>query len=57
MSRWMDEIKVWAITRVETDELIMTYRGTFWEVMNFLNRNYDDGDVDAETYENWLNRQ
>jgi hypothetical protein len=53
----MDEIKVWAITRVATDELIMTYRGTFWEVMNFLNRNYDDGDADAETYENWLNRQ
>ena len=47
----------WAITRVETDELIMIYKGTFMEVMRFLNKNYEDGDVDVESYENWLERQ
>lgn len=47
----------WAITRVETDELIMFYIGTFMDVMKFLNKNYEDGDVDVESYENWLERQ
>ncbi len=47
----------WAITRVETDELIMVYEGSFMEVMNFLNRNYKDDTVDVESYENWLGRQ
>ena len=57
MNRWMDEIKQWAITRTETDELIMIYNGSFMDVMDFLNVNYEDGAVDVESYENWLNRQ
>ena len=47
----------WAITRVATDDLIMIYKGTFMEVMNFLCKNYEDGDVDVESYENWRNRK
>ncbi len=47
----------WAITRVATDNLIMIYKGTFKEVMNFLCKNYEDGDVDVESYENWRNRK
>ena len=47
----------WAITRVGTDDLIMIYKGTFMEVMNFLCKNYEDGDVDVESYENWRNRK
>ena len=47
----------WAITRIETNELIEIYKGTFMEVMNYLNKNYEDGDVDVESYDNWLERQ
>lgn len=47
----------WIITRVETDEPIETYKGTFMDVMKYLNRYYQDGDVDVESYENWLNRK
>lgn len=47
----------WAVTRIETDELIEIYKGTFIEVMKYLNKNYEDGEVDVESYENWLNRQ
>lgn len=47
----------WMITRVETDEPIETYKGAFMDVMKYLNRYYEDGDVDVESYENWLNRQ
>lgn len=47
----------WAITRVETNELIEIYKGTFVEVMNYLNKNYEDGDVDVESYDIWLERQ
>jgi hypothetical protein len=47
----------WIITDVETDEVISTYEGSFMDVMDFLNRNYKDGTIDVESYENWLNRQ
>ena len=47
----------WIITRVETDEPIETYKGTFMDVMKYLNRYYEDGDVDVESYENWLDRK
>lgn len=47
----------WIITRIETDEVIETYNGTFMEVMNYVNRNYDDGTIDIESYENWRDRQ
>ena len=47
----------WIITDVETDEVISTYEGSFMDVMDFLNRNYEDGTIDVESYENWLNRQ
>lgn len=47
----------WVITRVETDEVIMIYNGSFMDVMDFLNVNYEDGTIDVESYENWLNRQ
>lgn len=56
MREWK-HLDKWAITRVETDELIEIYIGTFIEVMEYLNKNYDDGDVDVESYENWLERQ
>lgn len=56
MNKWAIMIK-WVITRVETDEVIEIYKGTFMEVMTYLNKNYDDGNVDVESYENWLNRQ
>lgn len=46
----------WAITKVATDELIEIYSGTFFEVMRFLKKNYEDGEVDVELYEGWLKR-
>jgi hypothetical protein len=56
MSDW-DTINKWVVTDVETDESILTYKGSFIDVMDFLNVYYEDGIVDVETYENWLNRQ
>lgn len=47
----------WIITRVETDEVIMTYEGSFMDVMTFVSHNYEDGTIDIESYENWLARQ
>lgn len=46
----------WVITRIKTDEIIEIYNGTFMEVMNYLNTNYPDGEIDVETYDNWLDR-
>ena len=56
MNEWK-RMNKWAITRCETDEVIEIYKGTFVEVMNYLNKNYEDGDVDVESYDNWLERQ
>ena len=56
MNEWK-RMNKWAITRIETDELIEIYKGTFMEVMKYLNKNYEDGDVDVESYDNWLERQ
>ena len=56
MSRW-NIIDKWVITDVKTDEPIILYNGTFIEVTDFLNKFYEDGRVDVETYENWLSRQ
>ena len=56
MNEWR-RMNKWAVTRVETDELFEIYKGTFIEVMKYLNKNYEDGEVDVESYENWLNRQ
>ena len=50
-------INKWVITRVETDEVIEIYKGTFMEVMKYLNKCYEDGTVDVESYENWLERK
>ena len=47
----------WVITDVETDEPIVLYSGTFMEVTDFLNKCYDDGMVDVESYENWISRK
>lgn len=47
----------WVITDIETDEPILIYNGSFMEVMDFVNGRYEDGAIDIETYENWLNRQ
>ena len=38
-------------------EPIILYNGTFMEVTNFLNKYYEDGTVDVESYDNWFNRQ
>lgn len=56
MSDWNTTNK-WVITDVETDESIVLYDGTFIEVTNFLNKVYEDGVVDVESYENWLGRR
>lgn len=56
MNRW-DTVDKWVITDVETDEPIVLYNGTFMEVTNFLNKCYEDGTIDVESYDNWLNRQ
>lgn len=47
----------WVITDVETDEPIMVYSGSFMDVMNFVNGRYEDGTIDIESYENWLERE
>lgn len=47
----------WIITRVETDEPIETYKGTFMEVMRYASKNFEDGDIDIEPYENWFDRK
>ena len=47
----------WIITRVETDEVIEIYKGSFMDVMNYVSKVYEDGTIDIESYENWLNRQ
>ena len=46
----------WVITDVETDEPIMVYSGSFMDVMDFLNKYYEDGTVDVESEENWIER-
>ena len=56
MNEWK-RMNKWVITRVESDEVIMTYDGSFMDVMNFVNGRYEDGTIDIESYENWLNRQ
>lgn len=56
MKEW-NRMNRWVITRCETDEVIEIYKGTFMEVMKYLNKNYEDGEVDVESYENWLERQ
>ena len=56
MSKW-NIIDKWVVTDVKTDEPIILYNGTFIEVTDFLNKFYEDGRVDVETYENWLSRQ
>lgn len=47
----------WIITKVEIDEVIETYEGSFMDVMNYVSKVYEDGTIDIESYENWLNRQ
>lgn len=47
----------WVITDVKTDEPIMVYSGSFMDVMNFVNGRYEDGTIDIESYENWLERE
>ena len=56
MNEWK-RMNKWVITRVESDEVIMTYNGSFIDVMNFVDGRYEDGTIDIESYENWLNRQ
>lgn len=57
MKSWHEEINKWAITRVAIDDLIVIYSGSFMDVMDFVNGRYEDGTIDIESYENWLNRQ
>jgi len=47
----------WVITDVKNDEPIFIYNGSFMDAMDFVNRYYEDGTIDIESYENWLNRQ
>lgn len=47
----------WVITDVASDEPILTYSGSFMEVMDFVNKHYEDGTIDIESFENWMNRQ
>ena len=50
-------INKWIITDIGTDEPIAIYDGTFMDVMHYASRVYEDGTIDIETYDNWLNRQ
>ena len=36
----------WAIIKVETDEVIEVYYGSFNDVMSYVNGCYEDGDID-----------
>lgn len=56
MNEWK-RMNKWAITRCETDELIIVYDGSFIDVMNFVNGRYEDGIIDIELYENWSERK
>lgn len=56
MDEWKHMNK-WVITDVETDEPIITYSGSFMDVMDFVNGRYEDGTIDIESFENWSNRQ
>ena len=56
MNEW-NRMNKWVITRCETDEVIEIYKGAFMDVMKYLNKNYEDGEVDVESYDNWLERQ
>ena len=47
----------WIITNVETDEPIIKYNGTFIDVMDFASKCYEDGTIDIESYDNWVNRK
>ena len=56
MNTW-NIMNKWVITDVETDEPIIIYSGSFMDVMDFVNGRYEDGTIDIESYDNWLNRQ
>ena len=56
MNRW-NTVDKWVITDAKTDEPIIFYDGTFIEVTDFLNKFYEDGRVDVESYENWTSRK
>lgn len=56
MNEWK-RMNEWVITRVETDEIIEIYKGSFMDVMNYVSKTYEDGTIDIESYENWLSRQ
>ena len=56
MNRW-NIMNKWVITDAKTDEPIVLYDGTFMEVTNFLNKYYEDGVIDVESYENWASRK
>lgn len=47
----------WVIIRIETNELIEIYKGSFMDVMNYVSKVYEDDAIDIESYENWFNRQ
>ncbi len=53
MSKWTEKNE-WAIINAETDELIMTYEGSFLDVMAFVNGRYEDGTIDVISYENYI---
>ena len=56
MNEWK-RMNKWVITDVASDEPILTYNGSFMDVMDFVNRRYEDGTIDIESLENWLKRQ
>ena len=56
MDEWKHMDK-WVITDEVSDEPILIYNGSFMDVMNFVNGRYEDGTIDIESYENWLDRQ
>lgn len=53
MNSWMEKNE-WAIVNVKTDEFIMTYKGSFLDVMKFVNGRYEDGTIDVIAYEDWI---
>lgn len=60
------EVKKWAIiVEDETNfidsiykgDILRVFEGDFMEVMKYANKHYEDGEVDIEAYEDWLERQ
>ena len=44
----------WVIIEVETNEIIAIYKGTLTEAEGFINKNFEDGSIYVESYNDWI---